>query len=182
VCVRAWMMRCIRLLYTGLGFWTVLYAVCYACHVQAMCWQGPRWWCNVHYYSIYTRQRDQSCLGQNAQRRPCSQHKHSPIPLSLSLSLSRNLHNHAPNHLNLYAGLPLLRFPRQDASGRSLQPLFGYRERGSLCVLDVADIEGVCALLLGIIFLGRLYDFCATAAFRRLFFQEAVDCVELGFC
>jgi hypothetical protein len=86
VCVRAWMMRCIRLLYTGLGFWTVLYAVCYACHVQAMCWQGPRWWCNVHYYSIYTRQRDQSCLGQNAQRRPCSQHKHSPIPLSLSLS------------------------------------------------------------------------------------------------
>jgi hypothetical protein len=106
----------------------------------------------------------------------------TPPSLSLSLSLSRNLHNHAPNHLNLYAGLPLLRFPRQDASGRSLQPLFGYRERGSLCVLDVADIEGVCALLLGIIFLGRLCDFCATAAFRRLFFQEAVDCVELGFC
>jgi hypothetical protein len=98
------------------------------------------------------------------------------------LPLSRNLHNHAPDHLDLYARLPLLRFPRQDASGGSLQPLIGHRERGSLCVLDVADIEGVCALLLGIVFLRRLCDFCAAAAFRRLFFQEAVDCVELGFC
>lgn len=96
---------------------------------------------------------------------------------SPSSNLSNLLHHLATKRL-------LCRFRhitrKHTANGR-LQPFFRDAELCALGILDVADEEGVCALgfwFFEAVFRGVLGGFAA--AFWGLFFEEAVDSVELN--
>jgi hypothetical protein len=101
--------------------------------------------------------------------------KYTPAHVQLRLSSSINFLNHlAPKRhpgLGCWGGVS-----DKETASRCLEPLVRHAQLGALLVLHIAHEYRGRPLGLLVLFLGALGDFQgATAAFRGLFVEEAVD-------